>query len=546
MNKKYYVALIVSVLIFLMIATYFFYLKSFPFASNFNGKSTLVMVTAYNPTGYFLYRDQEMGFEYDLLKKFSDTNNKKLKVIVVQDEKEMFQKLISHQADIMAYYVPVMNLPIQEVTFSQPYTQSEWVLVQRKSKSEDTYNIDKVSDLSGKTLVVSEQSSSIQALNEINFGLKTPINIQSLDSNVSTEDLIRLVAKSEIDYTIAPKEIALINSDYFDNIDISCALTAPQEIAFVLNKENKNLLSKLNQFISQSKEDESIYELYDRYFKTERVTNTNGTSADVLNTANISIYDFWIQKYSRNILWDWRLVAAMIWQESRFKSDAKSWAGATGLMQLMPATARRFGLNTMQEIYHPELNIKTGTKYIKWLEDFWSDIKDDSERKKFIIASYNAGEGHVRDAQALARKYGKNPQKWDNNVDYFLLNKSNPYYYLDPVCKYGYCRGSEPYFYVRNIVRKYEQYKQHYSSDHLAILDLSISFPPLPENYFSPVFSPNQELFKKNDLFKENKIFETDSNNANHLKPRNPERIKLRTSPPEHQLFRRNELFKKK
>jgi membrane-bound lytic murein transglycosylase F len=173
-------------------------------------------------------------------------------------------------------------------------------------------------------------------------------------------------------------------------------------------------------------------------------------------SGKISPYDALIKKYSEEIGWDWRLVASLIYQESRFNPQAKSWAGAYGLMQLMPNTAERFGIEPESA---PKQQIRAGVRYVKWLDDKLSDIKDKNERYKFVLAAYNVGLGHVLDSRALAVKNGKNPNLWGKNVDDYLLSKSDPKYYTDPVVKYGYCRGTEPYRYVTEVIDRYMHYK---------------------------------------------------------------------------------------
>ena len=104
--------------------------------------------------------------------------------------------------------------------------------------------------------------------------------------------------------------------------------------------------------------------------------------------------------------------------------------------------------------------IKAGTDFISWLDNrFIDDISDPEERVKFILASYNVGPGHIFDAMTLARKYGKDPKKWEDNVNEYLLKKSNPVYYRDPDVKYGYARGIETYNYVKEVLERYEHYK---------------------------------------------------------------------------------------
>jgi membrane-bound lytic murein transglycosylase F len=161
------------------------------------------------------------------------------------------------------------------------------------------------------------------------------------------------------------------------------------------------------------------------------------------------------------IEWDWRLLAALIYQESRFNPHAKSWAGAFGLMQLMPQTAQRFGIDTT----HVEVeNLEAGAKYIQFLERFWEKrIEDADERRKFVLASYNVGPGHVLDAQKIARKMALDPDVWDNNVADCLLLKSQPRYYQMEGVEHGYCRGEQPFAYVKHIYSHYEHFVQNFN-----------------------------------------------------------------------------------
>ena len=171
----------------------------------------------------------------------------------------------------------------------------------------------------------------------------------------------------------------------------------------------------------------------------------------------ISRFDALFQKYAATARWDWRLLAAQCYQESAFDPQARSWVGACGLMQIMPATATDLGLAHAQ-IYEPEPNIAAAAKYIRQLTEHFHDIADSNERRYFVLAAYNGGWFHIRDAMALAQKHGKNPHRW-NDVGEFVLALSKPEYYRDPVVKRGYMRGSETYNYVASIRNRYAQYR---------------------------------------------------------------------------------------
>lgn len=170
----------------------------------------------------------------------------------------------------------------------------------------------------------------------------------------------------------------------------------------------------------------------------------------------ISKYDYLFQKYAGVARMDWRLMAAQCYQESCFDPNAKSWAGACGLMQIMPSTASHLGL-PMEMIHEPEPNVAAAAKYMAELQSHFSDVRDPYQRILFALASYNGGFLHVRDAMALAKKHGTDPHHWDSVKDY-ILALTNPSYYRDPVVKRGYMRGNETVDYVDRIRSRWDEY----------------------------------------------------------------------------------------
>ena len=171
----------------------------------------------------------------------------------------------------------------------------------------------------------------------------------------------------------------------------------------------------------------------------------------------ISHYDQYFMTYSRDIRWDWRLMAAQCYQESTFDPKAVSFAGAKGLMQIMPGTADHLGV-ARSKLYEPEANIAAAAKYIGELQRTFSDIRDQYERTNFVLASYNGGAHHIRDAMALANRDGKNPHRW-SDVSAYVLKLATPKYYNDPIVKYGYMRGSETVDYVNRIRQRHASYQ---------------------------------------------------------------------------------------
>jgi membrane-bound lytic murein transglycosylase F len=208
--------------------------------------------------------------------------------------------------------------------------------------------------------------------------------------------------------------------------------------------------------LTDYKKSRKYAQVYRKYFENKRSAQFIDKDYFAAVSGKISPFDAAIKECSEEIGWDWRFVASVIYQESRFNPQAKSWAGAYGLMQMMPTTAERFGVGPNST---PVQQIRGGVQFLAWLDDKFSFIENQTERQKFVLASYNIGLGHVMDARALAQKNGKNPDIWEDNVVKYLMSKSDPLYYTDPVVKHGYCKGTETFKYVAEVIQRYEHYK---------------------------------------------------------------------------------------
>ncbi len=218
-----------------------------------------------------------------------------------------------------------------------------------------------------------------------------------------------------------------------------------------------------------SRENTELADSFDRWFTADlpaktlaredyllslRLTHSAGYIAHAsAYTPKSSTYNHLFQRYAGAAGLDWRLLAAQCYQESGYDAGAHSWAGASGLMQIMPSTADRLGL-ARADIFNPEKNVAAGAKLMGMLMREFADIPNRSERLNFALASYNGGSGHVRDAMALARKYGGNPHSWAS-VGQYILKLQQPEYYQDPVVRHGFLRGTETYNYVRSIRQRY-------------------------------------------------------------------------------------------
>jgi len=203
--------------------------------------------------------------------------------------------------------------------------------------------------------------------------------------------------------------------------------------------------------------------IYNRYFKSPRTSLIRMNSDYSSFGGNkLSPFDTLIKEGASKLGWDWRLLASLVYQESHFLPQGESWAGARGLMQLMPETAKRFGAKNLDD---PQQSLKAGVGYLQYLDKYWlPKVPDPVQRVKFVMASYNAGLSHIIDAHKLAEKHGKDPTRWDDNVEYFLLKKSDPKYYRDPIVTAGFCKCEEPVNYVKDVLDRYEEYRIHIAS----------------------------------------------------------------------------------
>jgi membrane-bound lytic murein transglycosylase F len=426
-------------------------------------KGKLIAITDYNSTDYFIYRGQPLGYQYDMMQDLADHMNIKLQVVVSNNLEETFTCLRMGDCDLIAMNLTVTRYRRNQVEFIVPHGQTRQVLVQRKPENWEKMSPSQVDralirnqlDLARKKVYVHHNSAYYRRM--LNLAEEIGDTIEIIDVPEDVETLIMLVADGQIDYTVCDENVALVNQTYYPNLDIQTAISFPQNLAWAVNSEATELKKVIDEWLSQYRKSTRYAVIYNKYFKNQRSASIVKSDLFTLSSGKISSYDDHIKEYSEQIGWDWRLLASMIYQESRFDPGARSWAGAFGLMQLMPVTAKRFGIN-MNSPARDQIN--AGIQFIRWLDKrFITSIPDKEERIKFILASYNVGPGHIFDAIRLADKNGKDPKKWHDNVDGYLLKKSNPQFYQDPVVKYGYCRGTETVNYVNQVLDRYNHYR---------------------------------------------------------------------------------------
>jgi len=426
----------------------------------------LKVLTTYSSTSYFLYRGETMGYEYELLQRFAAYLGVKLEIHIADNLDEMLNDLNRGEVDLVAHGITVTNERKKKVHFTDYLYLTHQVLVQKKpdnwrkiswSKLQKSLIHDAI-ELIGDTVSVRKNSSYFQRLQNLSNEMGGKIYIDTLPGNLSTNKIIEMVVDSKIKYTVADNNLATISASYYPVLDISVPLSFSQRMAWAVRSNSPGLENEINNWLKEFKKDVDYYVIYNKYFKNERSFKARERSDYLsLNTNKISKYDDLIKTYAKKMGWDWRLLAALIYQESKFDPKQKSWAGAHGLMQMMPNTAKAMDVKNRD---NPEESLKGGTRYLTKIYNKFESVKDSVQRIKFTLAAYNCGHNHIFDAQNLAKEEGVNPTVWDNNVEEIILKLSYRENYTKPVVKYGYVHGREPYNYVRQIFERYENYKQ--------------------------------------------------------------------------------------
>lgn len=422
---------------------------------------TLRVLTLNTSTSYFIYRDQEMGYHYDMIKSFANDQGLVLKIILAPNNSELYKMLNNNEGDVIAFSNPIENERKDSVLYCGLNQISHQVLVQNSEPSDSI--LKDVTELIGKDIYVLKNSKYESRMENLNSEIGGGINIMHTDNDsLVVEDLIRMVSKGEIKYTVAENNVARVNHTYFRNIDIDLPVSFDQRTSWAVRKDSPVLADSLNAWIDRAHREQSDIRFAKRYFEASKgfIPLSQQSSTPFISSSQISHWDKYFKEYGTKHDLDWRLLASISFYESTFDPEVKSWAGAGGLMGIMPATARSLGIENSDEIYIPEINISLGSQYLRNLIDTFSTVENEEERIKLALASYNGGIGHILDARALAQKYDANKDIWEGNVEKYLDLKRLEQYYKDPLSKSGYFRADETINYVNNVMNGWQIYKQ--------------------------------------------------------------------------------------
>ena len=413
-------------------------------------RKVLRVLTRNNAATYFLWRGELMGFDYELVKHFAEKNHLRLEMIVPPSRQALTQWLEQGKGDMIAASMTIpQNNSSNALSYSIPYNTVHEVVVGRSDESE----VHSINELAGRTFYVRRSGSYWKKLQQMKQqGID--INIVPVAENEETEQIIAKVASGDYDLTLSDSHIVDIELTWRDDIKPLITIDGEVKHGWVVRSGSPQLLKALNHYIKKQYRGLFYNMTRQKYFEQSKdIAMRLEQRVDNAANGQLSPYDDAAKEYAKQYNFDWRLIVAQMYQESRFNPKAKSWAGAKGLMQVMPRTAKELGIKNLK---NPSLSIKAGVKYLSWLRDRFEPELPIKDRMWFALAAYNAGPGHVRDARALARKQGWTATRWFGNVERAMLLLSHRKYAKKAA--HGYVRGTEPVKYVREIRNRFLAY----------------------------------------------------------------------------------------
>ena len=408
----------------------------------------LTVLTRNNANCYYLYRGQPMGFEYDLASRFADYLGVRLEIQLADQWDGMIPSIQNGQGDIIAANMTITPQRQKHVLFSEGYLPVRQHVIGRRSEGD----MNTAAALNGRTVHVRRGTSYQERLEEL---VRQGVDLRIfLHDDMPTEELIRMVASGDIELTAADSHIAKLNRRYYPKAVPVLAISDTQQLGWAVHPDATELRDRINAFFRTIKSDGLFDTIYARYFTNlewydyvdlrafHRRLETRFPKIESLVKDASARHDF-----------DWRLIAAQMYQESHFNPYAESHAGAYGLMQLTRNTANSLGVT---DIYNPQQNIYAGVRHLRNLYDHF-DKAIGTDRMNIALAAYNVGIGHIEDARDLARGQGLDPNRWASLVKTLPMLRYRKYYRHT---RYGYARGYQPIYYIRQIVVFYDILKR--------------------------------------------------------------------------------------
>jgi len=410
-------------------------------------RKVLRLITYRSPVNVFFDNGRLKGFEYELIKRFAESHGMRVDVVVAADQATMLSLLKQGRGDVIAASLPRSSLPEGTgLRYSRPYNFAAPVLVGRIQDS----LLDGAQDLAGRRIYLPRESPWRGMLESLQRrGID--VEILNAEDGLDTEAVLFRVARGMYDLTVISSH--KVNAEFSRqlNLKVHFPMDVPGPQVWAVRRSDTQLLSALNGFIEDQYRHGFYNVLYARYVEHPGARKAN--SRLLAEVDRLSPFDDIVYKYAERYDFDWRLIVAQMYQESRFDPAAVSYAGAEGLMQLLPGTAEQMGVKKRDD---PEHSIQGGIRYLDYLRGRFEDISQLEDRTWFTLAAYNAGYRRIGQARLLAEDMGLNPDRWFDNVETAMLALARPYHRDGEWLRR--CRCGQTVAYVREIRTLYNNY----------------------------------------------------------------------------------------
>lgn len=407
-------------------------------------RRVLRVITRPDAQNYFIYKGSPSGFEYELLRRFAATHHLRTEFLLAESDEAMLDLLSKGYGDIISARVdPELLAQHSSITTSRPYHQAVATLITRGDLPLNT-----IEDLNERTTVTRAGSFDERLLREL-AGAGIDVRVTAVPETTSIEQVLALVARGDFDATLVDALYADDLLAQHSELGAGPELVHRFDYRWSMRRDSPQLARAVEEFLHQEVNSAFFNLLRRRYLESPRLVRA-AASAE-----SITPFDGLIRDSADRHAFDWRLIAALIYQESRFDADAVSVSGAVGLMQLMPATAASIGVDKPRD---PASAIEAGVRYLAELRGQFGDGIPVTERIWFALAAYNAGPGRVQRARRLAGQLGFDPNRWFDHVEQAMRKLALPHYqdiYQDK------CKCGQAVVYVREIQSLYLAYQQH-------------------------------------------------------------------------------------
>ena len=402
---------------------------------------TLRVATFNSPTTYYVGPTGPVGFEYDLTREFAESKGLKLDILIAESESEALDFVLSGRAHLGA---GLSMTPGAEslAHFTQPLRSTALQLVYRagQPRPRSLYELDALP-------LVPADSAAAQALAELKR--INPTLAWAETSDYGSEELLYRVANGQTEYTVTPSDLVTINQRYYPQLRVAFSLTDSQNVGWAFAPGDDSLLNEALDFL-QKLDPRVLAQIRDRYFGHVGQVNQYGALVLATHTqTRLPRYRKAFEESASRYGLDWRLLAAVGYQESLWDPAAVSPTGVRGLMQITTITAEHLAIDRLD----PVQSIRGAARYLQQIHASLPDEVPEPDRTWMTLAAYNIGSGHLLDAREITKLQGGDPNRWvEVRGNLPLLTQAK----WHRKTKYGYARGHEAVTYVGNIRTYYD------------------------------------------------------------------------------------------